>query len=266
MDYWKKQAIKPLFENILWNLPEQKTGAITIIGGNSQNFSTEIKNAELLSSLNLKDVKLIFPDSLKSKLPPLPNINFTPATSSGSFEKSPTLLELCNNTDYLFYSGDFSKNSATSVAIADTIIKSSVPCLITRDTIDLILSEMNNIITRNNLTIVGSMAQLQKIFRSIYYPKMLLLSMPIMPVIEILHKFTISYPVNILTFHQDQIITAKNGVVITTPINQTSFSPISLWSGSLASKISALILWNHTKALEATTTAIFWNHRQSSMF
>lgn len=265
MEYWQKQS-KPLFEKIFWNLPEQKTGIITVIGGNLQNFSTEIRNTEFLNELNLKEVKLILPDSVKSKLPPFVNLEFVPSTSSGSFDKSFLLDNLLQNSGYLLYSGDFSKNAATAIAIADTIKNTTLPCLITRDTIDLMSSELSSILEKPNLILLGSLVQLQKAFRAIYYPKMILLSMPILPVIEILHKFTLSYPTTILTFHQDQIITAKDGNVITTPINLTNFSPLSLWSGTLACKAATLHLWNQNLPLEALTSSILWDHRKASPF
>ena len=88
LDYWTKNP-KPS-DDILWNIPEQKTGTIQLIGGNSQHFSSIIKNAEYLNSLPLKDVKILLPESLRTKLPPLPNIDFAPATDSGSSPNLPS--------------------------------------------------------------------------------------------------------------------------------------------------------------------------------
>ena len=45
-DYWQKQT-KPLFTDLIWNIPEQKTGRVNVIGGNLQNFSTVIRTAEI---------------------------------------------------------------------------------------------------------------------------------------------------------------------------------------------------------------------------
>ena len=143
-----------------------------------------------------------------------------------------------------------------SVAIANAIKETEGPVLLARDSTDILLSEMNDIIEKDNLFIIASMAQLQKLFRAVYYPKVLLLSMPLMPVVEALHKFTLSYSLTILTFHEGQIIVAQNGKVISTPIEDTNYTPLSLWMGTLAMKIAAMNLYNPGKALEATFAAI----------
>ena len=45
MDYFEKIEKKPS-DDLSWNIPEQKRGTVNIIGGNSQNFRTEVKIAE----------------------------------------------------------------------------------------------------------------------------------------------------------------------------------------------------------------------------
>lgn len=257
LDYHKK-ALDPLFDDILWNIPEQKTGTVQIIGGNANSFSTEIKSAEFLNRLNLKEVRLLLPDVLRNKIPPIPGINFAPSTESGSFDKSKELEFAASDADITVMLGDFSKNSITSVAMVETIKKTTKPIIITRDAVDSVLNDAEDFIEKGGITFVASMAQLQKLFRSLMYPKMILLSSPLVPVLETLHKFTLSYPVTILTFHQDNIIIANNGNVVTTPIDRTSYSPIGLWGGELACKIAALNLWSPNKPLEATSTAVFY--------
>lgn len=258
LDYWQKTD-KVLSEDIFWNIPEQKTGTLAIVGGNSQSFSTEIKQTEFLNSLNLKEVRLMLPDSLKSKVPPVPGIVFAPSTESGSFNKSNELEFILKDSDLTLLSGDFSKNSATAIAIIKAIKKSEKPIVLVRDTVDLIVESAEEIIEKDNLIFIATMAQLQKLFRSLMYPKMILLSSPILPIIETLHKFTLSYKTTILTFHQGQIIIANNGKIITTPIEKTNYVPISLFTSELSAKIAALNLWNPQKTLESTHSAIFWN-------
>lgn len=254
--YWQKQE-QPLFPDLAWNFPEQKSNTVTILGGNSQNFAGTIKMSEYLANrFPIRNVKTILPDSLRSKLPFLPNVDFAPSTDSGSFAKSSILRDTINSSDFAILAGDFSRNSATAVAITDAIQSSSQPIIIGRDTPDLIASEMASLLMREQFYIMASLVQLQKIFRAVYYPKMILLSMPLLPIVEALHKFTLSYPCTILTFHQGQIIVANHGNITTTPIESTVYSPISLWSGTLACNIAAFNLWNPNKPLEATTAAI----------
>lgn len=257
-DYWQKQT-KPLFTDLIWNIPEQKTGRVNVIGGNLQNFSTVIRTAEYLNQhFPLKQVNTILPDALRSKLPVIDTLTFTPSTNSGSFAKSFELTKIFDQTDFNLLIGDLSHNAETAIAISDAIRPTDRPVIITRDAIDLLAPTFGQIITKPNLFLICSMSQLQKIFRALYYPRMIMLSQPLIPTIETLHKFTLTYNLTLLTFHQDNIITANGGNIITTHINDTDYTPLSLWSGQLASKISALNLFNPRKPLEATTAAIFF--------
>lgn len=259
--YWQKQSSQALFPDLLWNIPEQKTGHVNIIGGNSQSFANCVKIFEYFNrSFPIKHLNLILPGTLRSNLPASPQLYFALATNSGSFANSSELSDFFATPDFTFLAGDFSKNSATCIAITHAIKSSSRPILITRDGIDLITPEISSIIEHPSLFFVASMSQLQKLFRTILYPRMILLSTPIFPVIETLHKFTLSYPsITILTFHQGQILVASGGDITTTPIENTTYSPISLWSGILASKIVALNLFNPHQPLKATTSAILYD-------
>lgn len=260
--YWQKQE-RPLFEDLLWNIPEQKTGHIEIIGGNSQNFHTTIRVAELLErAFPLRKVSLLIPDALRGKLPPLANIDYAVSTTSGSFAKSPSLDHAFTSADFILLPGDLSKNSATAIALSNALAQSSdtpKPLLLTRDAVDLLAPNAELILTRPGVFLIASMLQLQKIFRAVYYPKMIMLSQPLVPVIETLHKFTLTYETTILTFHENQIIVASHGNITTTPLATTDYSPITLWSGQLAAHVTALNLYNPHKPLEATTAAILYH-------
>lgn len=280
--YWQKQ-IQPLFADLIWNLPEQKSGTLTIIGGNSQNFSAPIHLGEFINQhLPFRTTKILLPDVLRSKVPPVPDFIFSPSTTSGSFAKSAMLPDHLAHSDANIFIGDLSKNSATAIALAEALtqVLSSTSAannsssnngqstsnhqqqnrltILTRDTVDLLAPEASRWLLFPEIYLVASMAQLQKVFRAAYYPKMIMLSQPLIPIIETLHKFTLTYPVTILTFHQEQIIVAHHGKIITTPIIDTDYSPISLWSGQLAARIAALNLFNPNHQLEATAAAILY--------
>lgn len=243
-------------DDILWNIPEQKTGNLTIVGGNSQNFASIIKISEFLSKLPLKEVRTVLPNALKSKLPPLPELIFTKSTASGSFDKSAELLAAVDTADLTLFAGDLSKNSATTIAISEAIKNTEKPIVLARDAVDCVTPEATDFMERGGITILATLAQLQKLLRALYYPKMLLLSMPIQPIKEILHKFTLTYPCALMTFHEGQIILAKSGEVKTIPLEKTSYSPITLWTSDLAAKVSALELWNPHRELDCIETAV----------
>ncbi len=263
LSYWHKQS-QPLFDNLLWNIPEQKTGHIAVVGGNSQNFSTVVRISEFINqTFPIKTLTTVLPDALRGKLPPLPNLDFLPSTESGSFAKSRQLELAVSSPGATLIIGDLSRNSATAVALSDAIASSmpqdeTLPNLLVlaRDSIDLLASEAGRWLSRPNTIIIASMAQLQKLFRAIYYPRMILLSQPLIPTLETLHKFTLTYPATLLTFHQDNIIVAQGGEVSTTHLVDTDYSPISLWSGQLAARVTALNLYNPKQNFAATTAAI----------
>ena len=260
MDYLHKIE-KPEHEEMLWNIPEQKQDTINIIGGNSQNFRTPMKIAEFLNNTYpVKNANLVLPDALKTKLPPLSNFIFLTSTDTGSFAGTKEIAQTINTADYNIMIGDMSKNSITATAVASALKDTEKPIIITRDAIDLIAPNLTESTLMNeNLIFLASMPQLIKIFRAVYYPKMLLLSQPLIQVAEALHKFTLSYPTQIITLHNGQILIAKNGNVTVIPLEKTNYTPLNFWFGELAVKIAALNLYNPNNFNDATATAILAN-------
>ena len=258
MDYFSKQDNND-YQDLKWNLPEQKRGIVNIIGGNIQNFRTEIKTAEFLANAYpVKEARLVLPDVLKSNLPELPNIVFLPSTESGSYDESQAMANVFNTGDFNLVLGDLSKNSITGGAIAGACQRSEKMTLLTRDTIDIIASNTpEKTIINENLILFATLAQLQKLLRAVYYPKMLQLSQSLIQVSETLYKFTLSYPVRIITIHGGQILFAENGNIRAIPLEKSSYSPTTIWGGELAAKISCMNLYNPNNFLSATSCAVF---------
>lgn len=258
MEYLRKIE-KGEGEDLLWNVPEQKQGRINVVGGNAQNFRTAMKVAEYLAgNYPVKTVNLVLPDALKSKLPPIGNIVFLSSTESGSLADGEELVATLNAADYNLVVGDLSKNAVTMKAVQSACDNSVKPALITRDAVDLLAEgQTERILMNDNLALMGSVVQLQKILRAVYYPKMLMMSQSLVQVAEVFHKFTLSYPVALVTLHDGQVIVAKNGEVGTVALAETEYSALSFWSGELAAKIVALNLYNPNNFLAATMTALF---------
>lgn len=260
LSYWHKQTT-PLYSDLIWNLPERKTGNVALIGGNLNNFSSIIRLAEFMQqALPFQTLTTILPDALRGKLPALPNLDFGISTSSGSFAKSALLQSAFATQDAILLAGDLSKNSETAIALSSMIKPDTTNLIVlTRDAVDLLAPEATNWLTRPQIFVVASMLQLQKLLRAIYYPRMLLLSQPLLPVLETLHKFTLTYPATLLTFHQNNIIVASQGEISTTALADTEYSPIGLWSGQLAARVLALNLYNPHQNFAATTAAVLYH-------
>lgn len=160
--------------------------------------------------------------------------------------------------DFNLMIGDLSKNAETVKAVATAVIGSRKLLVVTRDAVDAIMSyQPERVMMREELILVASMAQLQKLLRAVYYPKVLLLSQSLVQVVEVLHKFTLSYPARIVTLHNEQILVAEAGRVAVVPLEKSGFSAFGLWGGEFAAKILALNLYNPGKFVEATVAAIF---------
>ena len=253
MEYFEKLDKHP-YEDLKWNVPERKQGIVNVIGGNGQSFRSEVKVAEFLAgAYPLQEVRVVMPDKLKSKLPPLPNFVFVPSTDSGSFAESQELLDVFGASDYNLVLGDLSHNTVTGRAVASACKNAENMTLVTRDAVDLVAENMpERVLMNENIVFMASVAQLQKLLRAVYYPKMLLMSSSLVQVAEVLHKFTLSYPVSVVTLHNEQVLVAHNGVVKAVALSATGYSPMMFWSGEAAARIVGMNLYNPNQFIEAT--------------
>ena len=258
MDYFKKIE-ENTYKDLAWNIPETKKGMVNVIGGNKQNFRAVIKTAEYLSAnLPIQTIRIVMPDSLKSQLPDLPNLMFLNSTESGSFAEDDRLLEIMGVGDYNLVIGDWSKNAVTAKVLADALEKVEIPTMITRDSVDLMTEEkVDRILMNDGIVYFASLAQLQKVLRAVYYPKMLLMTQSLMQVAEVLHKFTLSYPAKIITLHSGQVLIAENGKVFAMPFEKTRQTMLTFWNGELAGKLVVYNLYNPDQFIEASVAGLF---------
>lgn len=258
MGFFEKIESNP-YEDLKWNVPERKQGTVNVVGGNVGSFRTEVKVAEYIeANYPVREVKVVVPDALKGKLPELPNFIFLLSTESGSFAESQELIDIFGAAEYNLVIGDLSKNTVTGRAIASAVKSSEKMVLLTRDSVDLLAENMpDRWLMNENVIIMASVAQLQKLLRAVYYPKMLLMSSSLVQVAEVLHKFTLSYPAGVITLHNGQILVAQNGTVKAFQLEETSYSPMAFWNGEVASKIVGMNLYNPSRFIEASICAMF---------
>ena len=258
MDFFEKYDENP-FDDLKWNLPEQQSGVIGVIGGSVGNFRTPVKIAEFLNAnYRLKEARVILPDALRPKLPDLPGLVFVGSTETGSFADKDGLITAMDATDFNLIIGDFSKNTITARAIQGAVQDSAKPLLITRDSVDLIAENTDEeLFARGDAVFFASLAQVAKLLHAVYYPRVVLLSQPLTQIAETLHKFTLSYKTCIVTLVGGQILVAKNGLVRAVPLEKTGYSSLTMWGGELAAKIAVMNLFNPGKPIEATISALF---------
>ena len=259
MNYWQQQTnSKPLFPDLIWSKPEQlaQAGTLGIVGGNKLGFLVVANAYQAALKTGIGEVKIVLPKDLKKPLGDIKGATFAPSNLSGSLAKDALehLFSLNNETDGILLIGDAGRNTETQM-LYETFFRDNLktnPVIITRDSVDLLLGVMHEIIERPNIILVLSFSQLQKVFQSVYYPVVLVHSIQTSKLVEAIHKFTITHPATITVFHNDQFIVAKNGEVITADFDR----PTDIWQGNLPAKIAVWNVWNPTKPLEATVTAL----------
>lgn len=256
--YWQQQAPdKALFPDIAWNKPEQKAhaGKLGIIGGNKLGFVAVGDAYAAALNAGVGQVRVLLPDMLKKSVPPLlTDVIYGASNPSGGLAKGAgaDMHALGAWADAILLIGDAGKNSETAILYEDFVRNYTGQLTITRDAIDLLQNTPDLVVEHPNTLLVVSFAQLQKIFTKVYYPKILTFSMQLQQLVETLHKFTITYPVSIVTFHQDHIVVANGGQVMTMPWQ----NPMTIWKGGVATNVAAYWLWNPKKPLQAATASL----------
>ncbi len=251
--YWQRQTTtEPLFPDIEWSRPEQRSlaGKLAIIGGNKLGFAAVGEAYNTATSVGAGQVRAILPQDLKRAIPAtITDTYFVPGNPSGGFSREalPELLAACAWADVCLLVGDSGRNSETAIALETLLDTHEGHLVITRDAVDLLRPASEKLVSRERTTLVLSFAQLQKLLQSVYYPKILSFSMQLMQLVETLHKFTITYPVTLVTFHQNQLLIAMGGEVIT----QEFDDPMMIWRGTTATRAACYLLWEPKKPLQA---------------
>lgn len=255
--YWQKQSpTEPLFPDIEWSKPEQLShaGKLAIVGGNKLGFIAVRDAYELAKKLGAGQVRAVLPDALKGTVPvTATDALFLPSNPSGGLSKEGLgeLHAAVDWADVTLLVGDSGKNSETAIALED-LLDTLGYLVITRDAADLLRNASQKLVEREQTVLVLSFAQLQKYFQSVYYPIILSFSMQLTQLVEALHKFTLTYPTTIVTFHNNQLLVAYAGKVTSTPWDE----PMLIWRGSVAVKTASYLLWTPKKPLEAITASL----------
>lgn len=256
--YWRKQTLEaPLFPDFEWNKPEQRSqaGRLGVIGGNKLGFAGVGEAYSLALGAGVGQVRALLPDALRRAVPAtITDVLFAPTTPSGSLgrEALGEMKVLGEWAGGILLIGDAGRNSETAILYEDFVRSYHGQLTITRDAFDLLINTLDLVAERPNTLAVVSFAQLQKLFSKVYYPKILTFAMQLQQLVEALHKFTITYPITIMAFHQNNLVIASGGDVTTTPWE----NPMAIWRGSVATQAAAYWLWAPKKPLEAASASL----------
>lgn len=256
--YWHRQTpVAPLYPDIEWNKPEQRShaGKLGIVGGNRLGFVAVQDAYQIALDTGIGQVRVLLPDILKKAVPSsITDIIYGASNPSGGLSRDAVDSMRAINAwaDAVLLIGDAGRNSETAILYEDFVRGYQGMLTITRDAIDLLHGAPDLVVEREKTLLVVSFAQLQKLFSRVYYPKILTFSMQLQQLVETLHKFTITYPVTVMTLHQDHIICAAGGQVVTMPWG----NPMSIWKGGVATHAAAYWLWNPKKPIEAAVASL----------
>jgi hypothetical protein len=256
--YWRRQLPQaPLFPDIEWSKPVQRTqaGRLGIIGGNKLGFAGVAESYSVAQAAGVGELRVLLPDVLRKTVPAaMTDVVFGASNPSGGLAKDAQgdMQTLGSWAGEILLIGDAGRNSETAIVYEHFLKDYKGPLVITRDAVDLIKNDAASIVERPQTCLVVSFAQLQKLFRAVYYPKILTFSMQLSSLVEALHKFTITYPVAITVFHKDYLVIAHSGNVTTTEWLQ----PMAIWRGTTATSIACYWLWNPASILEAATASV----------
>ena len=256
-DYWRVQKPdEPLFADVLWGKPVSRNlaGRLAIVGGNARGFAAVAAGFATAAEVGAGEIKIILPDVLKSQLPKtLADAIFAPSNPSGGFAKS-AISELRAAADFanvVLFIGDSGQNSETAGLVEKFLTDNrEIKIVLTRDTVDLVKNFAENLLNRENTHLVVSLSQLQKLFREVYYPRIITFSQGVKQIAETLHKFTITYPVALTLWHAGNLFIAKNGEVISQPFDE----PLRVWSGEIAVREAVWQMW-HKDIAKAVASA-----------
>ena len=256
---WRKQSIdSPLFEDIVWSRPEQKSlaGKLLVIGGNSHAIAAPSEAYQLATKQGVGEVRVVLPDKTRKLLgPKVPvDIELVTSTLSGSFSTKAErdmqgFIAWANAT---LFAGDIGRNSETAVLLEAIAQKMPGQQIYTRDAIDYFYAHPHTLLERENTLIVVSIAQLQKLCMNARFETPITFSMGLVALCEALTRLTSRYKANVCVLEGSTIITAAGGQCVSTQLP----SEPKQWRLKTATAASVWWLQNPSRPLESIATAI----------
>lgn len=258
-DFWKKQQVdKPLFPDLQWSKPEQKSaaGKLLIIGGNLYAFAAPAEAFSEAEKAGAGVVRVVLPDAAKKIVGAiLEHVEYAPSTPSGSFSQKALgeLMEGARWADAVLVAGDLGRNSETAILLESLAQKYSGQLTLTKDAADYVVSAPDTFVARPDTLLVLSFAQLQKLATKVDFDKAFTFDMNILKFVDTLHDFSQAISAHILVKHHDQIFCVANGQLVSTKLAEDR----DIWRVKTAAHAAVWWLQNPSRTLEAISTGIF---------
>lgn len=243
---WRKQTDEQLFPEMLWNRPENRlhAGTMLLVGGNSHGFADVSHAQQAAIQAGIGQIKTAMPDSLKPVLKGAPATEFLPSTSTGSLSKD-AMADLKGFSSWaqsVWLVGDFGKNSETNLLI-EQILEQDWRLILSGDAVDYIVNTPQVALSRPQTLLVVSFAQLQKLLSK--QGLAITSTMGLVRMIDALQQVAGSFAADIVML-DEQVLIVSGGELI------TSKAPQELPQAALA------VWWTQfpSRRLEALATAL----------
>ena len=256
--YWLRQdPNKAAFDDLIWSQPEHlsQAGKLLIIGGNVHGFSAPAKAFQEAMKAGAGSVRVLLPDVLRKMIGKIfLEAEYSPSTPSGSFAKKSLaeFIDFASWSDMAMLAGDIGRNSETSMLLEEFISSYKGPLSITKDTLDALINNPSILTNRSQTLIVGTIAQIQRIFIKVMPDIPITKSMDLMQLVEALHLISEKTEAAYITEHSGNVLAAVSGKVSTTKISDE----LDSWRIEATSYGSVWLIQNPDKPFEALTTAM----------
>lgn len=250
-----QQTDKPLFPNLLWSRPETKLGAgkLLIIGGQAQEFIHVAESYSHAEKAGAGSIRVIMPDSTRKITKMLPNIEYAPSNSSGSFAKAALaeLLDTSQWADAVLLAGDLGKNSETNLMLESYVKMYCGPLTIAHEAMPSLTTPVTELFQRDTTTILLTLDEFQKIGTRLKFERPVTSSIGNLELADILHLLTTKYAATIVACAVNQIWNSSTGQVAVTKTNNMTSTTC------LAANSAVWTMQNPSKVFEATATAVY---------
>jgi hypothetical protein len=256
---WLKQKYsKPIFDQLLWSRPEQKSqaGTLLIIGGNAHAINAPNEAYSLAKRAGIGEAKVLLPRQTKkffmNNLPV--DVELLEDTPSGSFSTKglADIPSYLNWADATLFAGDIGRNSETAIFIETIANNYSGIQIYTRDAIEYFSTNPMDIFNRENTLLVVSLSQLQKLLVNLKESEPITFDMGIVKLNSVLSSITFKYRASIVVQYGTFILCASDGLGVVTEIPHVP----STWRLKVATTSAVWWAQNPAKPLEAIATAI----------
>lgn len=223
-DFWRRQLEEPAYPDILWARPEnkQQSGTVVILTGSADHLAISSSAFQATIEAGVKDAILVLPDKLKRQLPAQDSMFFVASTPSGSLAESAftKIRELTATANSILLPGGVGHNSETQSLILEVLDQTrELPWILSGDAFDVIVHDLSTQLSHDNLTLVLTLEQLQRLNRELKRTQAIVSSISLHDLVLQLHDLTQSISAAIAVEHDNQLVVAYGGNVSNTPVS-----------------------------------------------